>query len=507
MFNQHKKPSRLATQLEREIVRFIIGRGKGLYEAFANDIPKGIKNKCDYVMKTQGAVRVAYSKEAISNEMMNGQNIARSLNGILHYHESSFNGVTHWTPNTYYKAVHASDIADEKLRRVRTYGFDIDQKTSVEQVLFAFEMAGIPCKPALILETPKGVQFFVVFEEKEAWYGSAKAIAYAKAIGEAIRMALAEQGLQIDLNNSIFGWSRFPREETIMYFEKENAWTKVEAIEWFSELDMKRGKSFMNGKWLSSQSGRALWNTNEKGSRNEALFELSVMAKLDGYEFEDALEMLQERNQESEQPIGCRRLVKTVKSAFKKDYSVNSNKVELICGVRPQFRGYYKHKKSKEERAYEKIEELVERTIEHLEKRLPVGEGEGLSISASELAKEMNQAKTQVKSLTRAFKQVPKSKFIIQKKRDAQGNVLKGRTAGFIIFRTQDYIQMIADAKKSLLCAPASIVYRVAASNISKNLRSDLMCQLPIHLGTVPRRLSSWYTQYIALVSMNRRDE
>ena len=179
----------------------------------------------------------------------------------------------------------------------------------------------------------------MVFEEQEAWYGSAKAIAYAKAIGEAIRMALAEQGLQIDLNNSIFGWSRFPREETIMYFEKENAWTKVEAIEWFSELDVKRGKSFMNGKWLSSQSGKALWNTNEKGSRNEALFELSVMAKLDGYEFEDALEMLQERNQESEQPLGCRRLVKTVKSAFKKDYSINPNRVELICGVRPQFRG------------------------------------------------------------------------------------------------------------------------------------------------------------------------
>jgi len=498
MLYSRKKTYRVAAPIEQEIVRFIIGRGKGLYEAFANDIPKDIKNKCDYVMKTQGAVRVAYSKEAISNEMMNGQNIARSLNGILHYHERSFNGVTHWTPNTYYKAVHASDIADEKLRRVRTYGFDIDQKTSVQQVLFAFEMAGIPCKPALILETPKGVQFFVVFEEQEAWYGSAKAIAYAKAIGEAIRMALAEQGLQIDLNNSIFGWSRFPREETIMYFEKENAWTKVEAIEWFSELDMKRGKSFMNGKWLSSQSGRALWNTNEKGSRNEALFELSVMAKLDGYEFEDALEMLQERNQESEQPLGCRRLVKTVKSAFKKDYSINPNRVELICGVRPQFRGYYKHKKSKEERTYEKTQELADRTIEHLEKRLPVGEGEGLSISASELAKEMNQAKTQVKSLTRAFKQIPKSKFVIRKKKDANGNVLKGRSAGFVIYRTQDFLQILADAKKSLQSAPASVVYRIESAKASKEYRSKLMCQLPIHLDSVSGPPSTWYVDYVS---------
>lgn len=498
MLYSRKKTYRVAAPIEQEIVRFIIGRGKGLYEAFANDIPKDIKNKCDYVMKTQGAVRVAYSKEAISNEMMNGQNIARSLNGILHYHERSFNGVTHWTPNTYYKAVHASDIADEKLRRVRTYGFDIDQKTSVQQVLFAFEMAGIPCKPALILETPKGVQFFVVFEEQEAWYGSAKAIAYAKAIGEAIRMALAEQGLQIDLNNSIFGWSRFPREETIMYFEKENAWTKVEAVEWFSELDVKRGKSFMNGKWLSSQSGKALWSTNEKGSRNEALFELSVMAKLDGYEFEDALEMLQERNQESEQPLGCRRLVKTVKSAFKKDYSINPNRVELICGVRPQFRGYYKHKKSKEERTYEKTQELADRTIEHLEKRLPVGEGEGLSISASELAKEMNQAKTQVKSLTRAFKQIPKSKFVIRKKKDANGNVLKGRSAGFVIYRTQDFLQILADAKKSLQSAPASVVYRIESTKTSKEFRSKLMCQLPIHLDSVSGPLSTWYLDYVS---------
>lgn len=507
MFNQHKKPSRLATQLEREIVTFIIGQGHGLYDAYANDVPKSIKETCDYLIKTQGAVRVAYSKESIMNEGLNGQDIARSLNGILHYHESAYNGVTHWTPNTYYKAVKASDIADSNLRRVRTFGFDIDQKTSVQQVLYAFEMAGIPCKPSVILETPKGVQFFVVFKEDEAWYGSMKAIEYAKAIGEAIRYSLAEQGLQIDMNNSLFGWSRFPREESIMFFDKENAWTKEEAVEWFKELDLKRGKSFMNGKWLNSEAGRALWNTNEKGSRNEVIFQLSVMAKHDGFDVEDALEMLLKRNGESEQAIGVRRLEKTVRSAFKRDYYVSADKVEMLCGVRPKLRGFYKHKKSKEERTYEKTEELVDRTIQHLEKRLPVGEGESLSISASQLANEMNQEKTQVKSLTRAFKQVPKSKFIIQKKRDAQGNVLKGRTAGFIIFRTQDYIQMIADAKKSLLCAPASIVYRVAASNISKNLRSDLMCQLPIHLGTVPRRLSSWYTQYIALVSMNRRDE
>jgi len=494
MLYSRKKSHRVAAQIEKEVVNFIIG--KALYKAYANDVARNVKYQCDVILKTHGAVRVAYSKEALSNAMLNGQNTARSINGIFSFHERSFTGITHWTPNTYLHAVNASDITDEKLRSVRTYGFDIDQKTSVQQVLFAFEMAGIPCKPSLILKTPKGVQFFVVFKESDAWYGSEKAISYAKAIGEAIRMALVEQGLQIDLNNSIFGWSRFPREETIMYFDKENAWTKEEAVEWFSELDMKRGKSFMNGKWLSSQSGRALWNTNEKGSRNEALFELSVMAKLDGYEFEDALEMLQERNQESEQPIGCRRLVKTVKSAFKKDYNVNSNKVELICGVRPQLRGYYKHKKSKENRTYEKTQELAERTIEHLEKRLPVGEGEGLSISASELAKEMNQAKTQVKSLTRAFKQIPKSKFVIRKKKDANGNVLKGRSAGFVIYRTQDFLQILADAKKSLQSAPASVIYRIEATKSNKEFRSKLMCQLPIHLDSVSGPPSSWYLNY-----------
>lgn len=498
MFNLHKKTHRLASQSEREAVTFIIGQGMGLYDAYANDVPKSIKNKCDFEIKTQGAVRVAYSKESIMNEALNGQDIARSRNGILHYHESSFNGVTHWTPNVYYKAVKASDIADANLRRVRTYGFDIDQKTSVQQVLFAFEMAGLPCKPSMILETPKGVQFFVIFEEKEAWYGSSKAIEYAKAIGEAIRNSLAEQGLQIDMNNSLFGWSRFPREETIMYFEKENAWTKAEAIEWFSELGLKRGKSFMNGKWLGSEAGRALWNTNEKGSRNEVLFQLSVMAKQDGHDVEDALEMLLKRNQESEQPLGVRRLNKTVKSAFKREYFVSADKVEMLCGVRPKLRGFYKHKKTKEERSYEKTEELVDRTIEHLEKRLPVGEGESLSISASQLANEMNESKTQVKSLTRAFKQVPKSKFIIRKKRDANGNVLKGRTAGFVIFRTQDFIQFLADAKNSIQGAPTSMVYRIEASKNSKALRSDLMCQLPIHLGTVPRPLSTRYMDHLA---------
>lgn len=101
-------------------------------------------------------------------------------------------------------------------------------------------MAGIPCKPTLILKTLKGVQFFDVFADNEAWYGSAAAIQYDKAIGEAIRFSLYEQGLQIDLNNSLFGWVRFPREETIMYFDKGNVWSKDIATEWFQELGLKR---------------------------------------------------------------------------------------------------------------------------------------------------------------------------------------------------------------------------------------------------------------------------
>ncbi|WP_026826939.1 primase C-terminal domain-containing protein [Exiguobacterium artemiae] len=479
-----KSPVRQHSYLEQEVLETIFGRGIGLYDNYANNVPRSIKQKCDFELKTQGSIRVAYSKESIFDLSLGGQDIARSIQGVLHYHNNSHSGVTHFTPNTYYKAVKPSDIADENLRRVRTFGFDIDQKTSVQQILFAFEVAGIPCKPTLILKTSKGVQFFVVFADNEAWYGSVSAIQYAKAIGEAIRSSLYEQGLPIDLNNALFGWARFPREETIMYFEKENVWSKDEATEWFQELGLKRGNASVNGSWLTSKAGRALWNTDEKGTRNMAAFELSVMAKRDGYELEDTLLMMKERNAVATYPIGNRRLEKAVRSAYKKDYFVRPDVVEMICGVRPQLRGYYKHKKSKEERAYEKIEELVERTIDHLEKRLPVGEGSSLSISASQLAEEMNHEKAQVKSLTRAFKKVSKSKFIIRKKRDLKGNVVKGRYAGFVIYRTQDFMLEISSQKQKIQL-PVGTYNVLCALEKTKEYASKLMCQLPKHLGTV----------------------
>lgn len=486
-----KKPVRQHSYQEEEVLKTIFGLG--LYENYANDVDRSKKQKADFESKTHGSVRVAYSKESIYDLSLGGQDIARSIQGILHYHNNSLTGLTHITPNTYYQAVNPSSIADENLRRVKTFGFDIDQKTSVQQILFAFEVAGIPCKPTLILKTPKGVQFFVMFADNEAWYGSVAAIQYAKAIGEAIRSSLYEQGLQIDLNNSLFGWARFPREETIMYFEKENVWSKDEATEWFQELSVQRFNGSVNGSWLTSKAGRALWNTDEKGTRNMAIFELSVMAKLDGFELEDTLLMMKERNVEATYPIGNRRLEKAVKSAYKKDYFVRPDVVEMICGVRPQFRGYYKHKKSKEERAYEKIEELVERTIDHLEKRLPVGEGSSLSISASQLAEEMNHEKAQVKSLTRAFKKVSKSKFIIRKKRDFKGNVVKGRYAGFVIYRTQDFMLEISKQKQKIQL-PGETYNALCALKETKEYTSKLMCQLPKHFGTVS---PCWISQMI----------
>lgn len=88
-----------------------------------------------------------------------------------------------------------------------------------------------------------------------------------------------------------------------------------------------------------------------------AAFELSVIAKKDGYDLEDTLLMMKERNKEATYPMGDRRLEKAVKSAYKKNYFVRTEIVEMIFGVRPQLRGFYKHKKSKDERTYEKTTE------------------------------------------------------------------------------------------------------------------------------------------------------
>lgn len=509
MGNALKTVHRVHTSLEEKVVRHIIGDGFGLYESYANDIPISIKQKCDFELKTQGAVRVAYDKKYIGEEQEIGQDIARSIGGVLHYHESSFGGVSHWTPNIYARADHHSYISTNNLRRVQTICFDIDQKMSVQQILFAFEYMGFDFLPFLILSTPKGVQFFVRFEE--AWYGE-KGINYAKDIANRLKKEM--NVLPIDTGKEVFGWARFPREETIMYFEPSNVWNCEEAKEWHSEFRVDR---FRTGKSMYTKQAwyNELKKYGEVGNRNSIILQLASANCKDEIPFEDALEEILAWNNALSVSQKPSEVIRTVRSSYDVGgYWFDTDMIEDFTGFSVVTKGWYKHKKTREQRKYDHKHELVDDLTSsfksHFEKVSPEGEGEvmPLEVTSRQLAQNLFGEVKKHKSITRALEAIHNapSGFVVRKKKDANGNALKGRGAGYLVYRTQDLINTIRRAKQVKTMLLTSLVYRAATfaekhqeQYVSKSKYTpELMCQLPIKVST---RTLTVYEQYLEILS------
>lgn len=479
-----EKSYRIPAQIEEEVVRLIIGDGFGLYESYANDIPVSIKQKCDFEMKTQGAVRVAYGKEYLSANQQVGQDVARSFGGIMHYHQSSVSGVTHWTPNVYARADHHSHVSTDNLRRVQTICFDIDQKMSVQQILFAFDYMGLDFHPFLILSTPKGVQFFVRFDE--AWYGE-KGVNYVKDIANRLKK---EMILPIDTGKDVFGWARFPRKESILYFEPTNVWPCENAKEWYGEQKSDRfrsGKSmYTQQKWYAE-----LKKCAEVGRRNDVTLELAIANYRDNVGLEEALEEILVWNSSLDVPETQNRVIQTVKTVYKKGYWFNTKLIKDYTGLSVQTRGWHKHKKSREQRKYDHKDELMSDLLLHLDMQLT---GQHMETSSRKLAEDLFGEVKKHKSITRVLGDLNKSNsgFVVRKKKDSNGNVLKGRNAGYLVYRTQDLINIIKTAKQEKSSLMLSLVYRASTyaekhheTFVSKAKHTvDLMCQLPIKVST-----------------------
>ncbi|TCI25316.1 hypothetical protein EVJ32_10985 [Exiguobacterium sp. SH5S4] len=508
MLNIQSNHHRVHTKLEQEIVRFIIGDGFGLYESYANDVPVSIKQKCDFEMKTQGAVRVAYGKEYLGTDQEFGQDIARSIGGVLHYHESSFGGVTHWTPNVYYRADKHHFIAQQYLRRVKTLCFDVDQKMSVNQILFAFEQLDVNCSPFLILSTPKGVQFFVSYGE--AWFGSEKAITYSKSIASQLKKVVSDL-LPIDDAKDVFGWARFPREETVMYFDPSNTWNNSEAKEWFAEQNVMNKKLFAHGGYLTQRAGIILQETGEVGMRNKVLVQLGIMAKMDGLSLGEAEEIALNWNAKLDIPLRRNAVTSPLRTVFRSDYKLDFNFIESVTGHRPRAIRFVKHKKSRDVRSYDHKHELVHDIQSHFEKVLPEGEGESmpLEVSTRQLADTLFGEVKKHTSITRALEALHKadSRFVVRKKVDRNGKPLRGRGAGYLVYRTQDLLNMIKEAKQMKKQLLTSLVYRAATfaerhhETYTSKTKDSLEINVPI-ANKVSTRTLPMNTQYLEIIPL-----
>lgn len=305
--------------------------------------------------------------------------------------------LSHWTPNTfrggtYYnfqKRIIKGHTRDN-LKQINVIGFDIDTKEIDLYALYlGCEELGLP-RPNLLLETPRGFQFFFVldtpfFIHKNKDY---KALRVAERLYDNIRKALSTY-VPVDTNCTPFGFYRVPREDNVLDFYNEPANTK-ELLSWSINFE-KRGKgSFLHVVYKRDDiAGADLRNTDwyralicatdiDKGhhsaSRNNALMTLALANYTSGRSIEEAYDELDQFNSNLSNPLNKREFERTLKSAYSGKYKgVKRSYVEGLLGLwtdgQAQFvgrEGWYKFKKPREERVRSHYEEREEDILAYL---------------------------------------------------------------------------------------------------------------------------------------------
>lgn len=405
--------------------------GAGLYESYAGDIDPVMKQQGDFIDKTKGAIRVAMSKEQLKE---GNHHIVRSYGGIYHYDSIAVYGLSHWTPNIYF---HALSITEENLRAVRVLGFEMDVKVEPYKIEEAFLQLGLPCRPAVMIDTPRGIQFFIVLDQ--AFQGSKKAIAAAKALSFSLREKLASV-LPLDMNASPIGWFRFPRIDTVLHYRPEHVWDTKEALLWLKDNPFKQGKNRLEtkGKWLNTSAAQLLLQSNAPiGERNMRAYALALMCYHDGLEEGNAVNILDEWNSRQNESLPWAELSRTINSAYQGRKGISLDIIERLVGERPDiFKGtWYKWKKERKDRTYSHFNE-TEEDIYHYIKNETSSDWAWVETTYRKLAKSASREKELKKSAIQKLKQ---SKFfVVREKIDAHGQALKGRSAGFFIaLRTQ----------------------------------------------------------------------
>lgn len=345
------------------------------------------KEKCNPYHK--GVVFVTPSKD----DLVEGKGyIVTSYETLQEKRQS----ISHWTPNTfrggtYYnfqKRIIKGHTRDN-LKQINVLGFDIDTKEIDLYALYlGCEELGLP-RPNLLLETPRGFQFFYVLEtpffiHKNQDY---KSLRVAERLADNVRKALSTY-VPVDTNCAPFGFYRIPREDNVLDFFAEPANTR-DLLSWSKNYEDKEKRTFLRVVYnkdhseidqTSSDWYRALISATDidrghhSASRNNALMTLALANYASGRSFEEAYDELDQFNSNLSHPLNKSEFERTLNSAYSGKYKgVKRSYVEGLLEIwtdgQAQFsgkEGWYKFKKPREERVRSHYEEREEDILAYL---------------------------------------------------------------------------------------------------------------------------------------------
>ena len=311
--------------------------------------------------------------------------------------QEKYLNLTHWTPNnfrggTYYdfKRRVIKGHERENLKQINVISLDIDTKeVDLYALYLGCEELDLP-RPNLLLETPRGFQVFFVLEtpfyiHKKQDY---KALRIAERLSDNIRKALKTY-VPVDTGCVPFGFYRIPREDNVLDFYDQPANTQ-QLLAWSKQYEEKENRKFL--RVVYNKNGSAIDQTSsdwyreliqatqiEKGhvssSRNNALMTLALANYASERPFEEAYDELDQFNSNLDQPLKKSEFERTLKSAYSGKYkgvkrSYVDGLLELWTDGQAKFQGregWYKFKKSREERVRSHYEEREEDIIAYLE--------------------------------------------------------------------------------------------------------------------------------------------
>lgn len=417
-----------------EIMQFMTHNSLLLYKKKGSNAPTqriiAYEAKEQHTPYQKGVVFVTPSKE----DLAEGKGYIVTSYETLHEKRMS---LSHWTPNTFrggtYYDFHKRIIKGhtrDNLKQINVFGFDIDSKNiDLYAIYLGCEELGLP-RPNLLLETPRGFQFFYVLDtpfyiHKNQDY---KALRVAERLFNNIRKAISTY-VPVDTNCTPFGFYRIPKEDNVLDFYNEPANTK-ELLAWSVNYEKQEKRSFLHVVYKEDTTSvdmvhsdwyRALiCSTNidrgyHSSSRNNALMTLALANYVSGRALEEAYDELDQFNSNLANPLSKNEFERTLKSAYSGKYkgvkrSYVEGLLELWTDGQARFEGregWYKFKKPREERVRSHYEEREEDILAYLASQTcpekPFFEG-----SLSTLAKSFGMAVSTLKEVLKRSNKIIK---------------------------------------------------------------------------------------------------
>src|SRR5699024_5115348 len=245
--------------------------------------------------------------------------------------------------------------------------------------------------PNVILNTPRGYQFFFVLEtpffiHKNEDY---KALRVAERTADNIVTALQQEVTEIDLNCNKFGFFRMPNDYNILYFNDEKLNTK-NLVHWSKQYEREQQKNqfaVINGGRALAQHTASAWYKKllqtthiQKGeysaSRNNTLLTLALANYEDNISYNKAYLALDKWNSALQHPLSIQEFKKTINSAYSGKYKgVKRSYVETLLENWTDNtvsyvgrNGWYKFAKAREERTRSHYFEYEQDIIQYIKR-------------------------------------------------------------------------------------------------------------------------------------------